>query len=255
MMRIGISGYGKMGILIRHKALSRGHEVPVVVDPHSKADEVTTRVVDSSAELLDVIIDFTEPRAVVHNIERYAKMNLTAVIGTTGWYDRMDQVARLVEESGIGLIWSGNFSLGVNIYFHLIKAAGRIMNRFAQYDVMVHEYHHRHKAESPSGTAEMIADILIKELDRKSFPVTQLPGRRIDSSELNISSTRGGSIPGTHQVIFDSEVEMIVLEHNARNRSGFAEGAVAAAEWIYGKQGLYNIEQMMKSIVGGTENE
>ncbi len=250
-MRIGIAGYGKMGILIRQTALARGHDVPVVVDPVSTAEEVTARKPSSTSMPLDVIIDFSEPQVLVDNVKRYGEMNLAAVVGTTGWYDKMDQVAAVVEKSGIGLIWSGNFSLGVNLFFHILKAAGRLMNRFPQYDVMVHEYHHRHKSESPSGTEHMIGDILINALDRKSSTVSGLLNRRIENSELHISSTRGGSIPGAHQVIFDSDVDTIILEHTARNRQGFAEGAVIAAEWIYGRKGFYNIEHMMQSIIGG----
>ncbi len=173
------------------------------------------------------------------------------VIGTTGWYDRMDQVAAIVKKTGIGLIWSGNFSLGVNLFFQLVKTAGRVMNRFPQYDAMVHEYHHRRKADSPSGTAQMIGEILLDVLESKSSPVTGSPDRRIEDYEMHISSTRGGSIPGTHRVIFDSDVDTIVLEHCARNRGGFAEGAVLAAEWINGRKGFYNIDDMMLSMIGG----
>lgn len=203
---------------------------------------------------LDVIIDFTEPQVVVENIERYGRLGLAAVIGTTGWYDRFDRVDAVVEKSGIGLIWSGNFSLGVNLFFYLVKHAGKIMNRFPRYDALVHEYHHRRKADSPSGTAQMLGDILIKYLDRKSQTVTAGLDRRIEENELHISSTRGGSIPGTHRVVFDSDEDTIILEHSARSRAGFAEGAVLAAEWIRGRKGLYSIDDMMHSLIGGEEN-
>ncbi|HSW36342.1 MAG TPA: 4-hydroxy-tetrahydrodipicolinate reductase, partial [Candidatus Limnocylindrales bacterium] len=189
--------------------------------------------------------------AVVSNIVRYSELGVAAVIGTTGWYSEMDRVVSIVEESGIGLIWSGNFSLGVNLFFQMIASAGEVMNRFSQYDVMVHEQHHKNKIDSPSGTAEMIGKILIDALDRKNAIVTTALNRQIGMHELHISSTRGGSIPGTHQVIFDSDVDTIVLKHTARSRSGFAEGAVLAAEWIQGKRGLYHINEMMHSIIRG----
>ncbi len=253
-MRIGIAGYGFMGRLIRETALERGHTVPVVIDPAVSADEVTDRELTSNSLPLDVIIDFTHPQAVVDNIKRYGELGFTAVIGTTGWYERMDEVSAVVEKSGIGLIWSGNFSLGVNLFFRLVKAAGKMMNRFPGYDAMVHEYHHRRKADSPSGTAQMIGELLLDSLDSKTEAVTDSPRRRIKASELHVSSTRGGSIPGTHRVIFDGDDDTIVLEHSARNRSGFAEGAVLAAEWIRGRSGLYHIDDMMQSIIGGGEN-
>lgn len=254
-MKVGIAGYGRMGRLIHQKALSAGHEVPVIIDPSSPAKEVTGRHLASNSGALDVIIDFTFPGAAVENIKRYAELKISAVIGTTGWYDQMDYVAKIVEESGIGLIWSGNFSPGVNILFHLVKTAGRVMNRFPDYDVAIHEVHHRHKADSPSGTAVMIGDILINKLDRKQATVAGSAQAIIGETELNITSSRCGSIPGTHQVVFDSEVDTITLEHKARSREGFASGALMAAEWICGNSGLYTIDDLMHSIIGGDLHE
>lgn len=254
-MKIGIAGYGRMGRLIHQKALSAGHEVPVIIDPSSPAMEVTGRQFDSKPGDLDVIIDFTVPGAAVENIKRYAELKISAVIGTTGWYDQMDYVAKIVEESRIGLIWSGNFSPGVNILFHLVKTAGRVMNRFPDYDVAIHEVHHRHKADSPSGTAVMIGDILINKLDRKQTTVKGSAHTVIGENELNITSSRCGFIPGTHQVVFDSEVDTITLEHKARSREGFAGGALMAAEWICGRSGLYTIDDLMHSIIGGDLHE
>lgn len=253
-MRIGLVGYGRMGKMIREQAFAAGHEVPVIVDPCSTAAEVTARELTSRSTPLDVIIDFSETHVVVDNIERYGELKIPAVIGTTGWYDQIKRVAAIVENSGIGLVWSGNFSLGVNIFFQLVKSAAKIMNRFSQYDAMVHEYHHRHKSDSPSGTAQMIGEIMVLNLDRKTGVTSELHQRRIEKSELHISSTRGGSVPGTHQVIFDSDVDTIVLEHSARSREGFAEGAVIAAEWVCGKNGMFHIDDMMNSIIGGVND-
>jgi 4-hydroxy-tetrahydrodipicolinate reductase len=252
-VRVGIAGYGRMGRLVHQKALAAGHDVPVIIDPSSQDKEVTERHFAAGAGSLDVIIDFTIPGAVVENIKRYAAHQVPAVIGTTGWYDEMESVAEIVKESGIGLIWSGNFSPGVNIFFHLLKAAGKIMNRFPDYDAAIHEIHHRHKADSPSGTAVMIGDILVDKLDRKQAFVKGSLQAVIGETELNISSSRCGSIPGTHQVIFDSEIDTITLEHKARNRDGFASGALMAAEWICGRSGLYSIDDLMHAIIGGEQ--
>ena len=128
------------------------------------------------------------------------------------------------------------------------------MDSFSEYDPMVHEYHHRHKADCPSGTAEMIGQILLKEMARKSKVATSLDGHRLEEDELHISATRGGYIPGTHQVIFDGEIDTISLEHCARNRNGFAEGALFAAEWIVSRRGFYHIDDLMQSIIGGVED-
>ncbi|HOB29271.1 MAG: 4-hydroxy-tetrahydrodipicolinate reductase [Dethiobacteria bacterium] len=254
-MRIGIAGYGQMGALIRQTALARGHLVPTVIDPQSNAEEVTAKELTCLSPPLDVIIDFTSPQAAVKNIERYGELKVSAVIGTTGWYEQMEQVASIVEESGIGLIWSSNFSLGVNLFFRLVETAASMMNRFPQYDLFVHESHHRRKVDSPSGTAKMIGDILLDKLDRKKTILNELPDRQLEDHELHLSSSRGGAIPGNHRVIFDSEVDTIVLEHNARSRCGFAEGAVRAAEWIYGRSGLYDINDFMNSIIGGVDDQ
>lgn len=249
-MKIGIAGYGKMGVLIRQRALARGHEVPVVVDPFSEGPEVTNRELTAKLLPLDVIMDFTRPDVAFENIRRYGDLKISAVVGTTGWYNKLDQVKEVVNNSGIGLIWSGNFSLGVNLLFYLVKAAGRVMNRFPQYDAAVHECHHRNKADSPSGTAEMLGNLIIDSMDRKTVRAGGSLNCRIAENELNISSTRVGSMPGTHQVIFDSEVDTIILEHSARNRTGFADGALLAAEWIAGRSGLFSIDDLMQSIIG-----
>ncbi len=250
-MRIGIAGYGRMGQIIHRTALAAGHEVPLIIDPASMDKMVNAKKAEPGMPAVDVIIDFTSPRAVIANIKLYGELKIPAVIGTTGWYDEMGQVISVVENTGIGLIWSGNFSLGVNIFFYMVKAAGNIMNRFTGYDVAIDEYHHRYKADSPSGTAAMLGEILLNSLDRKKNIFPGSPEEVIAEDQLNISSTRCGSVPGTHRIIFDSEVDTIILEHAARSREGFALGAVKAAEWICGRSGLYSIDNMMESILGG----
>lgn len=253
-MRIGIAGFGKMGKLIHRKALDRGYEVPVIIDPNSKDSAVTTGQNASIPLPLDVIIDFTHPEAVIKNIECYGESKISAVIGTTGWYDQMDHVAEVVKRSGIGLIWSGNFSLGVNLFFKIVENAAEMINQFKHYDAAIHEYHHRHKADSPSGTAQMLGEILLGKLEDKKTIISVPAETKIQENEMHISSTRAGSIPGTHQVLFDGDIDTITLEHRARNREGFAEGALLAAEWICGRQGLYNINDLMQSIIGGVDD-
>lgn len=250
-MKIGIAGYGQMGKVVHRAALAGGHEVPFIIDPAGGSDGLILNALTPGIPEVDVIIDFSVPQAVISNIRHYGDLKIPAVIGTTGWYDHMDQVSAIVEQTGIGLIWSGNFSLGVNLFFHIVRSAGIIMNRFSDYDAAVHEYHHRHKADSPSGTAAMIGDILVDSLESKKSILAGSPKEAIPAEKINITSTRCGSITGTHQVIFDSEVDTITLEHAARNREGFAHGAVKAAEWIRERSGLYSIDDLMQSIIGG----
>ncbi|MBM4235129.1 MAG: 4-hydroxy-tetrahydrodipicolinate reductase [Firmicutes bacterium] len=252
MMQIGIAGYGKMGKMIRQKALEKGHQVAAVIDPSSDAEEITSREISSAILPLDVIIDFTDPQTLVDNVTLYGELQLPVVIGTTGWYDRLSEVATIVNRAGTGLIWSGNFSLGVNIFFQLVKAAAGLMERFEQYDVLVSEVHHSQKKDSPSGTAEMIGAILLDALSRKMRIITGNPEKPLCAEDLHISSSRVGEVPGIHRVVFDSEIDTISIEHSARDRSGFAEGALLAAEWIVNKKGLYNIDDLMQAVIGGS---
>ena len=246
-MDIAIIGYGKMGHEIERIARARGVNVRTI-DPNEPSANYK-QINEESMQNVDVCVDFTHPSAVIGNIEKIAKFRKNIVVGTTGWYDKTDKVRKIVENAKIGLIWSGNFSIGVNIYFKVIENAARIMNKFNDYDIFVHEFHHNKKADSPSGTAVMIGKIIVDNIERKKKIVTEELKRKIEPDELHISSTRCGTIPGTHTVGFDSSADTIELTHTARSREGFALGAVTAAQWIQGKKGFYDINDMMKSII------
>jgi|TARA_B100001964_G_scaffold217686_1_gene257983 4-hydroxy-tetrahydrodipicolinate reductase len=245
-MNIAIIGYGKMGHEIEKIAKAKGITLKTI-DPNDNADY--KEINDESMKDIDVCVDFTHPDSVVENIEKISKFKKNIVVGTTGWYGNMDEVKKVIENAGIGLIWSGNFSVGVNAYFKIIENAAKIMNKFDDYDIFVHEFHHNKKADSPSGTAVMIGKILTDNIERKKKIVTEELKRKIESDELHISSTRSGAIPGTHIVGFDSPADTIELKHTARSRQGLALGAVMAAQWIQNKKGFYGIDDMMKSIV------
>lgn len=248
-MNIAIVGYGKMGHEIEKVAKDKGIIVTTIDPNDDKAN--FKEINEESMKDVDVCVDFTHPDSVIGNIEKIFKFKKNMVVGTTGWYDKMDDVKKIVEDAGIGLIWSGNFSVGVNIYFKIIENGAKIMNKINDYDAFVHEFHHNKKADSPSGTAVMIGKILTENIERKKKVVTQELKRKIEPDELHVSSTRGGSIPGTHIVGFDSSADTIELKHTARGRQGFALGAVMAAQWIQNKKGFYDINDMMKNIIGG----
>ena len=248
-MKIAIIGYGKMGHEIENAAKGKGIST-ITIDP-SAENANYKEINEESMKDVDVCVDFTHPDSVIGNIEKVSKFGKNIVVGTTGWYDNMDDVKKIVERAGTGLIWSGNFSIGVNVYFKIIENAAKIINNISDYDVFVHEFHHKNKADSPSGTAVMIGNILTDNIDRKKRVVTEELKRKIEPDELHISSTRGGSVPGTHIVGFDSAADTIELKHTARSRQGFAVGAVMAAEWINGKKGFYDINDLMKEIIGG----
>ena len=249
-MKIALIGYGRMGHEIERIALDEGMNV-VEIDPTAENADFK-EINEESLDGVDVCVEFTHPDSVLDNIARVSKLGKNIVVGTTGWYDNLDEVKKIVEQAGTGLIWSGNFSIGVNVYFKIIENAAKIIDKVDDYDVFVHEFHHNQKADSPSGTAVMMADILKENIGRKKKIVTEELKRKIEPDELHVSSTRGGTIPGTHIVGLDSNADTIELKHTARNRSGFALGAVMAAQWIKNKKGFYDIDDLMKDIVGGS---
>ena len=248
-MKIAIIGYGKMGHEIEKVAKAKGIAV-TTIDPSNDSANYK-EINEESMKDIDVCVDFTHPDSVIGNIGKISKFKKNIVVGTTGWYDKMSEVKKIIEDAKIGLVWSGNFSIGVNIYFKIIENAAKIMNKISDYDVFVHEFHHNKKADSPSGTAVMIGKILTDNIERKKKVVTEELKRKIEPDELHISSTRGGSIPGTHIVGFDSPADTIELKHTARSREGFALGAVIAAQWIQNKKGFYDIDDLMKDMIGG----
>jgi len=251
MINVGIIGYGKMGKLI-HKLSKTNNNIDIisVIDPKCE-DAQYSEINEESLKNVDVCIEFTHPSMAMINAEKIAKLGKNIVMGTTGWYDKIDQMEKIAKDNNVGIIWSGNFSLGVNLFFKMIKNAAKIINSVEGYDTFGLEYHHNKKADSPSGTANMIGKILINELNNKKTLVYDKLDREINPEELHIASVRGGSIPGTHIVGFDSTADTIELKHTARNREGFAMGSLTAAKWINEKKGIFNIDDMMNEIIGG----
>lgn len=249
-MKIAINGYGKMGRLIAQLASEQNIEVVSTIDPAVKSADFK-ELNKNALSNVDVIIDFTVPEAVANNIEKYIKHSTNAVIGTTGWYKDLNNIKNKVEENNTGLIWSANFSIGVNIFYRIIRESANLIDNFTLYDVMGYEIHHNRKKDSPSGTMSMIGDILLENIKNKKKIVTEKLNRKILQEEIHLASVRGGNVPGTHVVSFDSPVDTIELNHTARSRRGFALGALKAAEWINGKKGFYGIEDMMNEIIGG----
>jgi 4-hydroxy-tetrahydrodipicolinate reductase len=247
-MNLALIGYGQMSRIVEEIALSRGHKVCVTVDPVNPEAMYKTLTADVVAES-DVCIEFTLPAAVLKNIKILASAEKSMVIGTTGWYDQIDYVRGWLAESKCGLVYAPNFSLGVNLFYKILEQAAQIMNKFDTYDVAGLEYHHRKKADSPSGTAKKISEILLNNLSRKKKAVFDLADRRLDSHELHFASIRCGAIPGTHKVLFDSEADSIEFIHTARNRRGFALGSVLAAEWILNKEGIFTVDDFIQELL------
>ena len=232
-MKIALFGYGKMGRLVEAIAIREGWEVgpKLDVDENPAGKGITA----SSMAGVDVALDFSQPDAVLPNIEAAAREGVHLVVGTTGWTEARNQVERLVLESGIGLIHASNFSVGMNLFMEIVSCASRIVGKVPQYDPYLSEEHHRAKKDAPSGTALQLLELM------KPYGNGPAPA---------IASTRAGFIPGNHAVGFDSEADTIVLEHRARNRQGFAEGAVLAARWIAGRKGFYEFRAVFREILG-----
>jgi len=185
----------------------------------------------------------------VRNIEALAKRGLNVVVGTTGWYDQLPRVRDIVAKNKIGFFYTPNFSLGVQLFWKIVAQAAALMDGFEDYDVFGHEWHHAHKTDSPSGTAKRTAEIILQHLHRKKTLVTQTLMRAPRPEELHFTSTRGGDIPGTHRVTFDSPYDTIDITHTARSRAGFAAGAVRAAEWLKGKKGFFTMDDYLQDVL------
>lgn len=246
-MNITLIGFGKMGQIIADVAKKRGHAIVSIIDPvHPNATHQT--ITDESLKNAEVCIDFSNANAVENTVKQCTTYGKNLVIGTTGWYDRLSDIKK-ISKSDIGVIASPNFSMGVNIFLQMLENASEIMNHFDEYDILVNEWHHRHKKDSPSGTAIAIGNLLIQHIERKKTLVTDRLDREPQSHEIHISSARGGEIPGTHSVFFDSGADTIEITHTARNRTGFALGAIHCAEWIVGKKGFFTMLDWMDDVI------
>lgn len=231
-MRIALLGYGKMGKVIERIALERGHEIVLRKDSSDTFDGI---------ENADVAIDFSIPDAAVGNISACLNSNIPVISGTTGWLEHYHDVAQLCDEKQGAFIYGSNFSLGVNIFFELNSYLAKMMSKFSQYKVSMEEIHHIQKLDAPSGTAITLAKDIIAETDYSSWAIGNPK-----EDEIFIDAKREENVPGTHTVVYNSDVDSIEIKHTAHSREGFALGAVVAAEWLYGKKGIFT----MKDVLG-----
>jgi 4-hydroxy-tetrahydrodipicolinate reductase len=227
-MNLAIIGYGKMGRLVDQLAPEYGFAVPLRLDIDENAN--AAGITADRFRGVDVAVEFSAPSAVAPNIEKLASIGVNTVVGTTGWTDQMERARAAVEKGGTGLVWSPNFSIGVNVFMHLVAEASRRLAPFPEYGAWAWEIHHSAKADAPSGTLLK----LVEEMKKAD------PKRAVDSS-----SSRAGAHPGTHEIGFDSPADPITLRHTARSREGFARGALAAARWVHGKKGWFEFRDVL----------
>src|SRR5690606_12725448 len=242
-MNIALLGYGKMGQLIERFAQKRGHNIQLIVDENNRENIDATDL-----NGIDVAIDFSRPEAAVANIDLCFAADVPIVVGTTGWYNDLEAVKKRCSSGNKTLLYGSNFSIGVNVFFHINKLLASVMNPYKQYDVQVEEIHHTQKLDAPSGTAITIAEGIIGQNDAKTGWINNLIGEGDESvprpHELLIESHRIDEVPGTHTVLYSSEVDQLEFKHTAHSRAGFALGAVVAAEWLQGRTGFYEVSEM-----------
>jgi 4-hydroxy-tetrahydrodipicolinate reductase len=228
---LAIVGYGKMGRFIEQLAPEYGFEVRAKFDgrsnSHGKAlSHETLRGVDAAVE-------FTSPAAALENIRRLAVLGVNTVAGTTGWFDELPSVREAVAKSGTGLVWAANFSLGVNLFLQAVAHTAGLFAKHAEYEAWAWEIHHSTKKDAISGTLKNLA----KEMRSRGY-----------DRPVSLASNRAGAHPGTHEIGFDSAVDTITLRHTARNREGFARGALRAARWVVGKKGMFEFREILGEL-------
>ncbi|MDR0376190.1 MAG: 4-hydroxy-tetrahydrodipicolinate reductase [Spirochaetaceae bacterium] len=267
-MNIAIIGYGKMGRLIEARALDRGHRVAAIVDPlvppeaGAPSGAPVYRSMDDASGLAaaDAAIEFTRPDTAPGNLYALIKRCIPVIVGTTGWLDHLAEIRAAVEAAGTSLLWASNFSLGVNLFYRISAYAARLADPFPEYDAGGWEAHHNKKADSPSGTARTLVAGVLAGMSRKTTPVWETLDRPPKAEELHYPSLRTGSLPGVHTLIFDSPADTIEITHTARNREGFAAGALRAAEWLARfpggpagepRRGVFTMDDVLTDILPG----
>lgn len=236
-MKVSIIGYGKMGKEVIKLARERGHEVVDIFDVDN-IDQLSVEKLKNA----DVVFEFTTPDAAFDNISKCMDAAVPCVSGTTGWLDKLDLLKLRCNQEGRTLFYSSNFSIGVNILFRINRILAKIMNKYPDYDVRIEETHHIHKLDAPSGTAINIAQQIIDELDRKN----DWKLNATESDVINVVSHREGEIPGIHEIIYESDIDIISIKHSAKNRRGLALGAVLAAEFVKDKNGFFTMDDLLK---------
>lgn len=240
VMKIALIGYGKMGHEIEKILVSRGHTIPLIIDMNN-TDQLTA----ANLAGCDVAIEFTTPATAYGNIITCLEAGIPVVCGTTAWLDRLQEVTDLCSQTKGAFFYASNYSIGVNIFFAINRHLAQLMNRFPEYDVTLNEVHHVQKKDAPSGTAVTLAEDILAGIDRKT---SWFLGATTVPNELEVTAQRRAMVPGIHTIVWESDADVITIDHNAKNRSGFAMGAVLAAEFMADKRGtgkMYGMKDLL----------
>jgi 4-hydroxy-tetrahydrodipicolinate reductase len=236
-MNIALIGYGRMGHEIEAAAIKRGHSIKLVIDIDNQNDLNSEKLKD-----IDVVIEFSFPDAAFSNISKCLSNRVPVVSGTTGWLEKYDQAVELCRMNKTAFIHSTNYSIGVNLLFRLNSELAKHMERYRDYTVSMEEIHHTKKLDAPSGTAITLAEGIIK--NNSNYENWSLDSQA-DEKSIPVKAVREGVVPGTHIITWDSEIDTLSLKHEAKNRKGLALGAVIAAEFIKGKEGIFTMNDVM----------
>ncbi|MGH1334714.1 MAG: 4-hydroxy-tetrahydrodipicolinate reductase [Aureispira sp.] len=241
-MKIALLGYGKMGRFIERLALEQGHEVVLRIDQNN-ADRLTP----TQLQLADVAIEFSRPDTAFANIMHCLKAGVPVVSGTTAWLDDYPKVVDWCTTNGGAFFYASNFSIGVNIFFELNQHLARLMDAQAAYSVALEEIHHTQKLDAPSGTAVTLAEGILEKVDRlERYDLQQEAQAASPDGSIPITAHRVGDTPGTHVVTYDSGLDTLEIKHTAKGRAGFATGALMAAQWLIGKEGVFGMSDLLQ---------
>ena len=231
-MKIALLGYGKMGKIIEKLAVKKGHTIVSRINQYSSKEEILKA---------DIAIEFSTPQAAVSNIKFCLENDIPIVSGTTGWLAHYDKMIKLCENRNGSFIYASNFSIGVNLFFSINEYVSNLMEPWKDYQVSIEEVHHNQKLDIPSGTAVTLAEEIIRNSDKKNW---ELNGTEVEN--INITAKRINDIKGTHIINYDSNIDTILIKHEAHSRDGFALGAILAAEWLVDKKGIFTMKDVLQ---------
>ena len=244
-MKLAIIGYGRMGHLVEEVAKSRGIEISCIIDIND-----TEKFSSEEFRKSEVAIQFTTPASAVEGILACFAAKLPVVVGTTGWLNSLPDIMSMCEKGAGTMLYSSNFSIGMNIFMAMNRYLTALMNGIDNYEPSLTEIHHIHKLDHPSGTAVTLADQIVNISKSIKAWVEKEIGQRADKNFLPVYHRREGEVPGIHSITWESDCDTITMTHDAKNRMGFARGAVSAAQWLAGKKGCFTMDDMLKEVLG-----
>ena len=247
-MNILLLGYGKMGKAIEQLLLERGHQIAGRIDRMAGPGIDQTNIRNFDSNNVDVVIEFSSPESAAENITYCLERGWPVVCGTTGWLSQRTEIEALCRITKGAFFYASNYSIGVNLFFRLNKVLAQFMRNYPSYHVSMTEIHHTEKKDAPSGTAITLAEGVLENLPHKRHWVSNEAGNEpapVSEDAIEIESLREGTVPGTHTVRYDSDVDQIEITHVAHSRQGFALGAVVAAEWLVGREGLFGMDDLL----------